>query len=121
MSTDSESLRYARALWAGVSITIMWLAVLFIGVFGEDIVSSTPGGASTSVPVVVAVLPFVLPATIVVARRGFREASERRPRALGEATDAGPEASPASRRSSPTSSSRTWRSSTFVRTPSSSK
>jgi hypothetical protein len=50
----------------------MWLAVLFVGVFGGNIVSSTPGGTSTSVPVVVAVLPFVLPATIVAARRGFK-------------------------------------------------
>jgi hypothetical protein len=33
---------------------------------------STRGGTSTSVPVVVALLPFVLPATIVAARRGFR-------------------------------------------------
>ncbi|HET6865349.1 MAG TPA: hypothetical protein VFH80_05475 [Solirubrobacteraceae bacterium] len=102
MSTDSDSFRsgmpsrpsssvwlHARALWAGVSITIMWLAVLFVGVFGEDIVSSTPGGASTSVPVVVALLPFVLPATIVVARRGFTEVSERPPRAVDEASDTG--------------------------------
>jgi hypothetical protein len=86
MSTDWL---YARALWAGVSITIMWLAVLFVGMFGGDIVSSTPGGTSTSVPVVVALLPFVLPATIVVARRGFREVSERRPRAVEDATDEG--------------------------------
>jgi hypothetical protein len=65
---------HARALWAGISIATMWLAVLFVGVFGEDIVSSTPGGTSTSVPVVVILLPFVLPATIAVARRGFTEA-----------------------------------------------
>src|SRR5215469_2846784 len=68
------------ALWAGLSIVTMWLAVLFVGVFGPNIVSSTPGGTSTSVPVVVALIPFVLPATVVVARRGFRElADEQRP------------------------------------------
>jgi hypothetical protein len=50
----------------------MWLAVLFVGVFGGNILSSTPGGTSTSVPVVIMLLPFVLPATIVTARRGFR-------------------------------------------------
>jgi hypothetical protein len=71
---------HARALWAGVAIMTMWLAVLFVGVFGENIVSSTPGGDSTSVPVVVALLPFVLPATIVVARRGFKETPERNQR-----------------------------------------
>ena len=64
------------AVWAGLSIVTMWLAVLFVGVFGGNIVSSTPGGTSTSVPVVVAVIPFVLVATVVVARRGFRELPE---------------------------------------------
>lgn len=61
------------ALWAGLSIVTMWLAVLFVGVFGGNIVSNTPGGTFTSVPVVIAVIPFVLVATVVVARRGFRE------------------------------------------------
>ena len=70
----------ARALWAGLSIITMWLAVLFLGLFGGNIVSSTPGSTSTSVPVVVAVLPFVLPATIVVARRGFTVRDELRGR-----------------------------------------
>ncbi len=77
---------HARALWAGIAIMTMWLAVLFVGVFGENIVSSTPGGTSTSVPVVVVLLPFVLPATIVVARRGFREAPESRQRTVDETT-----------------------------------
>ena len=89
MSSDpAQSADYARplhssrpwfrvpALWAGLSIVTMWLAVLFVGVFGGNILSSTPGGTSTSVPVVVAVIPFVLIATIVVARRGFRELAE---------------------------------------------
>jgi hypothetical protein len=74
----------ARALWAGLSIMTMWLAVLFVGVFGENIVSSTPGGTTSSVPVVVALLPFVLPATIVVARRGFAIESDQWRRALDE-------------------------------------
>lgn len=87
MSSRSGAWYHGRALWAGVSITIMWLAVLFVGVLGENIVSSTPGGTSTSVPVVVALLPFVLPATIVVARRGFKEVPERRTHPLDEASD----------------------------------
>jgi hypothetical protein len=58
----------------------MWLAVLFVGVFGENILSTTPGGTSTSVPVVVAVVPFALVATIVVAKRGFRETDRRQER-----------------------------------------
>lgn len=66
----------ARPLWAGLSIVVMWLVVLFVGLFGGDIVSSTAGGDATSVPVVVTLLPFVLPATIVVARRGFRDTGQ---------------------------------------------
>jgi hypothetical protein len=60
----------------------MWLAVLFVGVFGENILSNTPGGTSTSVPVVVAVVPFALVATIVVAKRGFRESDSRQERGV---------------------------------------
>ncbi len=67
---------HVPALWAGLSIVTMWLAVLFVGIFGGNIVSSTPGGTSTSVPVVVALIPFVLAATVVVARRGFRELAD---------------------------------------------
>lgn len=82
--SSSPPLFHARTLWAGISIMTMWLAVLFVGVFGEDIVSSTPGGTSTSVPVVVALVPFVLVATVVVARRGFREVPDTRQPALDE-------------------------------------
>ena len=75
----SASWLHARELWAGLSIITMWLAVLFVGVFGGDIVNSSgPGGSSSSVPVVVAFLPFVLPATIVAARRGFTRAPDER-------------------------------------------
>ena len=66
----------------------MWLAVLFVGVLGGDIVSSTPGGTSTSVPVVVALLPFVLPATVAVARRGFRPVPDDQQRAPDEGAGA---------------------------------
>ncbi|HET7051440.1 MAG TPA: hypothetical protein VFI54_24445 [Solirubrobacteraceae bacterium] len=66
----SPSWLHARALWAGLSIITMWLAVLFVGIFGSDFVSSSSNGF-TKFPVVVFLLPFVLPATIVVGRRGF--------------------------------------------------
>lgn len=77
----------APALWAGLSIMTMWLAVLFVGVFGGNILSSTPGGTSTSVPVVVALLPFVLPATIVAARRGFKAAVEEQQQTAAQAQE----------------------------------
>jgi hypothetical protein len=62
-------------MWAGLSIMTMWLAVLFVGIFGSDFVSSSSNGF-TKFPVVVFLLPFVLPATIVVGRRGFASASD---------------------------------------------
>jgi hypothetical protein len=65
---------HARALWAGLSIITMWLAVLFVGIFGGDFVSSNNNGF-TRFPVVVILLPFVLTATIVIGRRGFSGAS----------------------------------------------
>ena len=46
---------YARPLWAGLSIIAMWLAVLFVGIFGGNIVHTSAGGDSSSVPVVVVV------------------------------------------------------------------
>ena len=67
----------------------MWLAVLFVGLFGGDIVNSSgPGGSTSSVPVVVALLPFVLPATIVAARRGFTAAPDERHAATDDDTRA---------------------------------
>lgn len=94
-SGPARSWLYSRVLWAGISIVSMWLAVLFVGIFGGDILSSTPGGTSTSVPVVVVLVPFVLPATVVVARRGFRPADdepqgtveEQQPHAAGQTSD----------------------------------
>jgi hypothetical protein len=73
----SPSWLYARALWAGLSIIVMWLAVLFVGIFGSDFVTNSGGNGFTKIPVVVFVLPFVLAATIVVGRRGFAPDQQR--------------------------------------------
>ena len=72
-SPQARSWLHARALWAGLSIITMWLAVLFVGVFGSDFVASS-STSFTKFPVVVFLLPVVLPATIVVGRRGFGSA-----------------------------------------------
>ncbi len=60
----------SRPLWAGLAIITMWLAVLFVGIFGGDIISTTAGGSS-SVPVVVVVAGVALVGTLVVGRRAF--------------------------------------------------
>jgi len=54
------------------SIAIMWLAVLFVGVYGGDITNESVT-ESTEVPIVSAVALFAMIATIVVACRGFRD------------------------------------------------
>jgi len=80
-----------RALWAGLSIITMWLAVLFVGVFGGDFVHSDSTGF-TRFSVVVFMLPFVLPATIVVGRRGFTSIPDEARNAPDEETRADEEA-----------------------------
>ena len=89
---SSPSWLHARELWAGLSIITMWLAVLFVGVFGGDFVHSSSTGGFTRFPVVVFLLPFVLPATIAVARRGFTSGPEERQSAAEEKTHARDEA-----------------------------
>ena len=71
MPRVSTSWLHARALWGGLAIISMWLAVLFVGVFGGNIVSTSPGGSTSSWPVVVVVAVVALLGTIGVGRRAF--------------------------------------------------
>jgi hypothetical protein len=59
-------------LWAALAIVSMWLAVLFDAIYGPSIVSTTPGGSSSTVPSAVPVALFASLATWAVARYGFR-------------------------------------------------
>lgn len=54
-------------VWGAITIAVMWIAVLFVGVFGPDIV----GQDGTRVPSVIVVAPFACIATVGVARRAF--------------------------------------------------
>jgi hypothetical protein len=58
-------------VWASIAISVMWLAVLVDAIFGPDIVSTTPGGTSTTLPSAVVVSVFAFLGTWVVARYGF--------------------------------------------------
>ena len=60
-------------MWASLAITVMWLAVLLDALFGPDIISTTPGGTSSNVPLAVAVALFATIATWAVARYGLRQ------------------------------------------------
>ena len=65
-------------MWASLAIVVVWLSVLFTAIYGPDIVSSTPGGTSTSTPSSVAVALFAFLATWVIAKHGYRSGAERK-------------------------------------------
>ena len=61
-------------VWAALAIVVMWLVVLFVGVWGPDLVSNNGVagvGESSTIPSVVVVVPFAFLGTWVVARYGF--------------------------------------------------
>ena len=57
--------------WATVSIVTMWLAVLFDGIFGDDMTFTNSQSHVTIMPSVVAVALFAAIATAAVAKRAF--------------------------------------------------
>jgi hypothetical protein len=59
-------------LWGAVAIASMWLAVLFVGIYGGDFTSVNAGTQTTTFPSAVLVAVFACIGTVVVARRAFR-------------------------------------------------
>ena len=60
------------AFWGAVSIVAMWLAVLFDGIYGSDMVfNGNTGGGPTIIPSAVAVALFAFVGTAAVAKRAF--------------------------------------------------
>jgi len=59
------------AFWGAVSIVAMWLAVLFDGIFGGDMIFANAGSGPTIIPSAVAVALFAFVGTVAVAKRAF--------------------------------------------------
>jgi hypothetical protein len=59
------------AFWGAVSIIAMWLAVLFDGIFGGDMIFASPSNGTTTIPSAVAVALFAFIGTVSVAKRAF--------------------------------------------------
>lgn len=59
-------------MWATASIVMMWLAVLFVGIYGSDFVSMNGSGTNvTRLPSVVFVAFFAFLATAAIAKQLF--------------------------------------------------
>jgi hypothetical protein len=59
------------AFWGAVSIVAMWLAVLFDGIYGGDMIFASPANGTTTIPSAVAVALFAVIGTAAVAKRAF--------------------------------------------------
>jgi hypothetical protein len=66
---------FVPAFWGVLAIVAMWLAVLFDGVFGGDMVFSSPPNVTT-IPSAVLVALFAVIGTASVAKRVFRPAND---------------------------------------------
>lgn len=63
---------FVPAFWGTLAIVTMWLAVLFDGIFGGDMVFNSTANGTTTMPSAVLVALFAVIGTASVAKRVFR-------------------------------------------------
>ena len=66
-----------REMWAAMAIGVVWIAVLFTALFAPDLVSTSAGVNSTTIPSVILVVPFAMFATWPIAKYGFGRRDDR--------------------------------------------
>ena len=64
-------------VWASLAISMMWLAVILASAFGPDMVTSTPGGSTTTIPAGAVVAFFAFLGSWAVAKYGLRDSGKR--------------------------------------------
>lgn len=57
--------------WGALSIVSMWLAVLFVGIFGGNLTSVSAGGDVTNIPSSIFLAFFAVIGTASIAKRVF--------------------------------------------------
>jgi hypothetical protein len=66
-----QLLRELRDLWASLAITMMWVAVVVVSLFGPDIRAFDVSGSNTTLPSGVVLAFFATIGTWSVAKYGF--------------------------------------------------
>ena len=69
---------YIRDVWASLAISVMWLAVLVVSLWGPDIRAFDVSGSSTTLPSGVALALFATIGSWAVAKYGFSRTSNDR-------------------------------------------
>jgi uncharacterized membrane protein len=73
---DWASRIFVREMWATIAIVAMWMAVLFVGVYGGDATFHNTDSSSSTIPAGVLVALFAAIGTGSVAKRVFARKSD---------------------------------------------
>jgi uncharacterized membrane protein len=69
---------YNRDLWASLAISVMWLTVMVVSLWGPDIHAYDSSGSHSTIPSGVVLGLFAVIGSWAVAKHGFRRTSDTR-------------------------------------------